>query len=96
MRARFPEPGAAQDATGLNAQHPPLFIPPPPLLTHAYGQSLAGLRPAITAMGGVVDLVNVSSLGVVEIRFRGTNKVQYGLELAVRDIPMVKHVKFVE
>jgi len=47
-------------------------------------------------MGGVVDLVNVSSLGVVEIRFRGTNKVQYGLELAVRDIPMVKHVKFVE
>jgi len=50
---------------------------------------------AITAMGGVVRVVSVDPIGVVEIEFRGPNKVKKGLELALLDVEYVKHVKFV-
>ena len=53
------------------------------------------IGPAITAMGGQVDIVSVDPIGVVEVRFRGANKVKQGLELALRDVKFVKHVKFV-
>mmetsp|Transcript_8880 Transcript_8880/g.12883 ORF Transcript_8880/g.12883 Transcript_8880/m.12883 type:complete len:427 (-) Transcript_8880:1305-2585(-) len=53
------------------------------------------LLPAIEAMGGKVSIENVDPvLGVVEVRFSGASRVQTGLELALRDVPMVKHVKF--
>lgn len=50
------------------------------------------LLPAITALGGVVKVIDVTELGVVTLMFRGPNKIQNGLELAVRDIPGIKHV----
>lgn len=53
------------------------------------------VSPAITAMGGTIEILSVDPLGVVEVRFRGANKVQQGLELALRDVKYVKHVKFV-
>lgn len=53
------------------------------------------LSQAIIAMGGVVNVVSVDPIGVVEIEFRGPNKVKKGLELALLDIEFVKHVKFV-
>ena len=52
------------------------------------------IGPAISAMGGIVEIVNVDPIGEVELRFRGSNKLQQGLELAIRDVPFVKHVKF--
>ena len=53
------------------------------------------LSQAITAMGGVVRVVSVDPIGVVDIEFRGPNKVKKGLELALLDIDFVKHVNFV-
>ncbi|CAJ1954510.1 unnamed protein product [Cylindrotheca closterium] len=53
------------------------------------------IKGAIQAMGGVVNILNVDPIGVVEIEFRGANKVRQGLELALLDIDFVKHVKFV-
>jgi Fe-S cluster biogenesis protein NfuA len=53
------------------------------------------LSQAIIAMGGVVNVLSVDPIGVVEIEFRGPNKVKKGLELALLDIEFVKHVKFV-
>jgi len=53
------------------------------------------IKPAIQAMGGVVNIISVDPIGVVEIEFRGANKVRQGLELALLDIDFVKHVKFV-
>lgn len=50
---------------------------------------------AIVAMGGVVRVVGVDPIGVVEIDFRGPNRVRKGLELALLDVEFVKHVKFV-
>ena len=53
------------------------------------------IGPAITAMGGTVEVVSVDPIGVVELKFRGSTKIQQGVELAIRDVPRVKHVKFV-
>ena len=60
------------------------------------GAAVDALKPAITAMGGVVDVKDVSELGVVNMLFRGPNKIRYGLELAVLDVKGVRHVEFVE
>lgn len=55
------------------------------------------ITPAITAMGGSVDIVSVDgSTGIVELRFKGASKVRQGLELAIRDIDFVKEVNFIE
>jgi len=40
-------------------------------------------------------MVSVDPIGVVEIEYRGPNRVQKGLELALLDVEYVKHVKFV-
>lgn len=52
------------------------------------------LKGAIIAMGGVVEIISVDPIGVVELKFRGANRVQQGVELALLDVPFVKHVKF--
>jgi Fe-S cluster biogenesis protein NfuA len=53
------------------------------------------LLPAIEAMGGSVEIVKVDSTqGLVELNFCGASRVKTGLELALRDIPSVKDVKF--
>ena len=53
------------------------------------------LGSAISAMGGVVRLLAVdSATGVVKLMYRGPNKVQQGLEMAVRDLPFVNSVEF--
>lgn len=61
----------------------------------AITSELNRIGPAISAMGGNVEVISVDPIGVVELRFRGSNKIQQGLELALRDVPLVKHVKFV-
>jgi Fe-S cluster biogenesis protein NfuA len=53
------------------------------------------IQPAMIAMGAVTEIVSVDPIGVVEMKFRGSNKVRQGLELALMDIDFVKHVKFV-
>ena len=53
------------------------------------------IKPAIIAMGGMVEIEKVDPIGVVDIKFRGANKVRQGLELALLDIDFVKHVNFV-
>ena len=52
------------------------------------------IGPAISAMGGNYELVRVDPIGEVEVKFKGPNKLQQGLELALLDIPLCKHVKF--
>lgn len=52
------------------------------------------LKPAIAALGGIVEVVDVTDLGVVTLKFRGPNKIQHGLELAIRDVSGVKHIVF--
>ena len=53
------------------------------------------LYPAIIAMGGVARIVSVDAVtGVVNMVFRGSNKVRQGLELAILDLPFVNRVEF--
>lgn len=55
------------------------------------------IRPAITAMGGSIQVVSVNhETGIVLIQFRGSKKVQQGVELAILDIDFVKEVQFVD
>ncbi len=54
------------------------------------------IKPAITALGGVVEVVKVDpTFGAVDLKFRGSNRIRQGLEMAIRDVPFVKHVNFV-
>lgn len=68
---------------------------PTELTLEAVQKEVNRLSPALTAMGGVVRIVSVDPLGVVQIEFRGSNKIRHGLELALLDVPFVKHVEFV-
>ena len=68
---------------------------PTELTMEAVQTEVNRISPAIIAMGGVIRIVSVDPIGVVEINFRGANKVRQGLELALLDVPFVKHVKFV-
>lgn len=67
---------------------------PTELTYEAVEEEVNRLKHAIVAMGGVVEILSVDPIGVVQIRFRGASKVQQGLELALLDVPFVKHVKF--
>jgi hypothetical protein len=40
------------------------------------------------------EIVSVDPIGEVVLKFRGANRVQQGLELALMDVPFVKHVTF--
>eukprot|EP00534_Pseudo-nitzschia_fraudulenta_P001129 CAMPEP_0201126808 /NCGR_PEP_ID=MMETSP0850-20130426/27540_1 /ASSEMBLY_ACC=CAM_ASM_000622 /TAXON_ID=183588 /ORGANISM="Pseudo-nitzschia fraudulenta, Strain WWA7" /LENGTH=423 /DNA_ID=CAMNT_0047395397 /DNA_START=103 /DNA_END=1374 /DNA_ORIENTATION=- len=53
------------------------------------------IKPAIIAMGGLVDILEVDPIGTIKLRFRGANKVRQGLEMALLDIDFVKHLEFV-
>ena len=68
---------------------------PTELTMDAVQAEVKRLSQAINAMGGVVRVVSVDPIGVVEIEFRGPNKVRKGLELALLDVEFVKHVNFV-
>mmetsp|Transcript_44716 Transcript_44716/g.93815 ORF Transcript_44716/g.93815 Transcript_44716/m.93815 type:complete len:468 (-) Transcript_44716:37-1440(-) len=69
---------------------------PKELTMEAVQAEVNRISTAIIAMGGVVRVLSVDgALGVVEIEFRGPNRVQKGLELALLDVEFVKHVKFV-
>lgn len=68
---------------------------PTELTMDAVQAEVKRLSQAINAMGGVVRVVSVDPIGVVEIEFRGPNKIRKGLELALLDVEFVKHVNFV-
>ena len=68
---------------------------PTELTMEAVQTEVKRMSQAITAMGGVVRVLSVDPIGVVEIEFRGPNRVRKGLELALLDLEFVKHVKFV-
>lgn len=76
-----PTPGAEGDATELTLE--------------AVQAEVRRISQAIIALGGVVRVVDVDPLGVVEIEYRGPNRVKKGLEMALLDMDFVKHVKFV-
>lgn len=90
LKENFPDLGEVVQVENPNAK------PDPTELTwEAVEAEVNRIKPAIIAMGGVVKIKSVDPIGVVELEFRGGNKVKQGLELAIQDVPYVKHVKFV-
>jgi len=52
------------------------------------------IAPAIIALGGSVQIVSVEPTGEVTMKFSGSQKIKQGLELAVRDVPLVTEITF--
>jgi Fe-S cluster biogenesis protein NfuA len=70
---------------------------PSALTWEAVEEEVNRLGSAVSAMGGEVKLLDVEvSTGTVKIMYKGPSKVQQGLELAVRDVPFVESVVFVD
>lgn len=67
---------------------------PKSLSFQAVQKEIDRMKPAIIAMGGVVNIVDVDPIGVVKLSFRGANKIKEGLELVLLDIDFVKHIEF--
>ena len=89
LKESFPDLGEVLQVEDPNAE-----AGPAELTWEAVEAEVNRIKPAIIAMGGVVKIKSVEPIGVVELEFRGSNKLQQGLELAIRDVPFVKHVKF--
>jgi Fe-S cluster biogenesis protein NfuA len=63
----------------------------------AVEEEINRLKPAIMAMGGSIQLLKVDGAsGIVDIQFRGSKKVQQGVELAILDVSFVEEVNFVD
>jgi len=53
------------------------------------------IGPAISAMGGQYEVTKIDvEVGQVVLKFKGPNRLQQGLELALLDISEIHHVKF--
>lgn len=59
-------------------------------------QVVSQLRPAIEGMGGKLRVVSVTENGIVTVSYTGPARVQYGVDLALRDNDLVRDVVFVE
>jgi Fe-S cluster biogenesis protein NfuA len=58
-------------------------------------QSIEKLLPAVKALGGSVEIVNVEqSTGEVRILFQGPERLKKGLDLVLKDNSLVKSVVF--
>lgn len=67
------------------------------LSREAVETEVSRLRPALIALGSTVRLVDADAeSGVVTIEFKGGSKVRSGLELAIRDVPFVQDVVFLD
>ncbi|KAG8467603.1 hypothetical protein KFE25_006655 [Diacronema lutheri] len=67
---------------------------PAELTIEAVQEVVTQILPAITGMGGTLRLVSASADGRVEVQFTGPARVQYGVDLALRDNKLVKEVVF--
>uniref|UniRef100_A0A6S9QA72 NIF system FeS cluster assembly NifU C-terminal domain-containing protein n=2 Tax=Chrysotila carterae TaxID=13221 RepID=A0A6S9QA72_CHRCT len=57
--------------------------------------TLSQIMPAITGLGGSVEVVSVDD-GNVQLRYQGPPKIKFGIELALKDNALVKKVEFVD
>ena len=98
LRENFDDLGEVinvENSGPLTSMNTAVEPPKEELTLEAVQTEINRIGPAISAMGGTVEIKNIDPIGVVEIQFRGPNKLQQGLELALRDVKYVKHVKFV-
>ena len=57
-------------------------------------EALSSIMPAIAGLGGSIRVVSAAE-GKVELEYTGPEKVKYGIELALRDSPLIDEVVFV-
>lgn len=57
--------------------------------------ALSSIMPAIAGLGGSVRVVTAAD-GKVELEYTGPEKIKLGIELALKDSPLIEEVVFVE
>jgi hypothetical protein len=55
---------------------------------------IAQLLPAIKGLGGSVSLVGIDASGIVELQFKGPDRLQKGIQMALLDDKRISAVKF--
>mmetsp|Transcript_22671 Transcript_22671/g.73354 ORF Transcript_22671/g.73354 Transcript_22671/m.73354 type:complete len:346 (-) Transcript_22671:198-1235(-) len=55
--------------------------------------SLEQIMPAILGLGGKIEVVSAAA-GTVTLRYEGPDKIKFGVELALRDNPLIQNVEF--
>ncbi len=94
LREQFPDLGQVLQVTPESEL---ALASPESALQTAVQEEVTRLSAAVTAMGGVVRVVSIdAATGTVQIMYKGPKKVRMGLELAIRDVPQVQNVEFVE
>ena len=58
-------------------------------------EKLEALMPAITGLGGSIRVVSAEG-GVATLEFSGPPKIKYGIELALREQPLIEEIVFQE
>jgi Fe-S cluster biogenesis protein NfuA len=56
--------------------------------------SLEQIMPAILGLGGKIEVVSAVA-GTVTLRYEGPDKIKFGVELALRDNPLIQNVEFI-
>lgn len=57
---------------------------------------LAPVMPAVNGLGGEMEIVGLEpSSGAVTIRYKGPEKLTFGIELTLKDHPQINSVTFV-
>ncbi|CAM9154721.1 unnamed protein product [Chrysoparadoxa australica] len=63
--------------------------------TDIVGQLLAPISPAITAMGGMVEVASAFD-GIVVLKYKGSPKICSGIEMSLTANPMIREVRFID
>jgi len=56
--------------------------------------ALEQIMPAILGLGGSVEVVSAAD-STVQLKYSGPDKIKFGVELALRDSPLIEKVEFV-
>jgi hypothetical protein len=56
--------------------------------------ALEQIMPAILGLGGSVEVVSAAG-STVQLKYSGPDKIKFGVELALRDSPLIEKVEFV-
>ena len=63
------------------------------LNTETAMQALEQIMPAVTGLGGKVEILSAAQ-GKVTLEYSGPDKIRFGIELALKDNPLIDEVEF--
>jgi Fe-S cluster biogenesis protein NfuA len=92
LRERWPELGEVVDIGGGEEEE----LAPKELTIQTAHDALETIMPAIAGLGGSVRIVEaVAAESKIVLEYTGPEKIKFGIELALKDSPLIDTVEFV-